>query len=128
MGHPGYVSVKYLGSAFPFFSFSLSISFSFVLVFFQEGAFDPTRRTREDFLEEGAFRLGFGESSANVGSDWRLGLNLRKQKGAGSLGNTEESRAASACTGRVGRQVKWGYRGPGAPTSDGAYAQMVRNS
>lgn len=113
-----------------FLSFpSLSLSlFSFVLVFFQEAAFDTTRRTREDFLEEGAFRLGFGESSANVGSDWRLGLNLRKQKGSGSLGNTEESRAASACTGRVGRQVKWGYRGPGAPASDGAYAQVVRNS
>lgn len=56
MERPGYVSVKYRGSAFPL------LSFFFVLGFFQEGAFDPTR---EDFLEEGAFRLGFGESSSN---------------------------------------------------------------
>lgn len=59
MERPGYVSVKYLGSAFPF---SFSLSFFFVLGFFQKGAFDPTR---EDFLEEGAFRLGFGDSSSN---------------------------------------------------------------
>lgn len=46
-----------------FSSFSFSLSFFFVLGFFQEGTFDSTR---EDFLEEGAFRLGFGESSSNA--------------------------------------------------------------
>ena len=72
MGHPGYVSVKYLGSAFPFFSPSLFFFLSFVLEFFQEGAFDPTRRTRADFLEERTFRwnledhLQLGESDLGL--------------------------------------------------------------
>ena len=58
MERPGYVSVKYLGSAFPF---SFSLSFFFVLGFFQKGAFDPTR---EDFLKKGHL-------------DWDLEIHLQ---------------------------------------------------
>ena len=61
MEHPGYVSVKYLGSIFSSFSFSLS--FFFVSGSFPEETFDSAR---EDFPEEGAFRFGFGESSSNA--------------------------------------------------------------
>lgn len=36
----------------------------------------------------------------------------------GCLGSAEESRAATRCTGRMERWVKWGYREPGPPASD----------
>ena len=46
----------------------------------------------------------------------------------GFLGNAEESREVTMCTGRMAMWVKWGPRGPGPPALDRGSVQEVRSS
>lgn len=67
MGHPGYVSVRYLGSALLSLPPPRPPALA-CLGSFRKEHLIQLRGTREDSLEEGAFRWGFEESSSNGGS------------------------------------------------------------
>ena len=102
MEHPGYVSVKYLGSIFPLF---LSLFLSSLC----RGSF---RRKHLIHLGKTSWKKG------HLGSDLENHLQMHEVTETWSqCGKAGGSRAATMCTGRMERWVKWGYKGPGPPAS-----------
>ena len=102
MEHPGYVSVKYLGSIFPLF---LSLFLSSLC--------------RDSFRKKHLIHLGrTSRKKGHLGSDLENHLQMHEVTETWSqCGKAGGSRAATMCTGRMERWVKWGYKGPRPPAS-----------